>query len=95
MLRYYVCLENQNVTDTFEKEIDAITSSNRTMGIEKFLLDRAKKEGIKEGFEQGLREKNLAVTETLLRETSFTTEEIVRLVGVPVSFVKKVKKEKL
>jgi len=65
------------------------------MGIEQFLLERAKKEGLEEGFEQGLKEKNHAFVQTLLRETNFTVEEIARLVGVSVSFVKKVKKASL
>ena len=90
-LRYYVRLENPAINSKFEKEIEVITQTNKTMGIEEFLLDRAKKEGV----EQGLKEKNRAFTKTLLQETSFTMEEIARLVGVPVSFVKKVKKEKL
>lgn len=53
------------------------------MGIEEFLLDRAKKEG----------EDNKAaeLVTNLLRETSFTIEAIARLVGVSPEFVKRIK----
>ncbi|WP_293685844.1 MULTISPECIES: hypothetical protein [unclassified Spirosoma] len=92
-LRYYVRLENQEAVDKFERAVEAITQQNTTMGIEQFLLERAKKEGIEQGIEQGMREKNLAFTQMLLQETSFTVEQIARLVGVPVSFVEEVKKK--
>ncbi|GAB4033317.1 Rpn family recombination-promoting nuclease/putative transposase [Spirosoma gilvum] len=92
-LRYYVRLEKQEAIDKFERAVEAITQQNTTMGIEQFLLERAKKEGREQGIEQGVKEKSQTVTQMLLRETSFTVEEIARLVGVPVSFVEEVKKK--
>ncbi|WP_223833793.1 hypothetical protein [Spirosoma profusum] len=61
------------------------------MGIEEFLLDRARKEGLKEGLEKA-KEKDTTFTKTLLRETNFSTAEMARLVGVSVEFVEEIKK---
>lgn len=91
-LRYYVRLENQEEAGKFEQAIEEITQRTTTMGIEQFLLERAKQEGIQKGMEKGVNEKNRTFTETLLRETNFSTAEIARLVGVSVAFVEEVKK---
>ncbi|GAB4000714.1 hypothetical protein GCM10028807_54580 [Spirosoma daeguense] len=96
-LRYYVRLENPLVNSKFEKEIDSLTQHNKTMGIEEFLLDRAKKEGIKEGLEkvleQGIElEKRILITRLLLK-TSFSSEQIADLAGVSVVFVEQIRNE--
>ena len=71
-------------TDTkFENEIDAITQTNKRMGLEEFLLDRAQK--------QGERNRNIAIAEALLKEASFPVEKIADLVGVSVEFVNEIK----
>jgi hypothetical protein len=89
-LRYYVRLENPAANNKFEEEINVITQTSRTMGIEEFLLDRAKKEGIKEGVEQGKRE----FVENLLTKTSFSIKQVADIASVPVAFVRKVKKDR-
>ncbi|GAB3704626.1 hypothetical protein GCM10027592_36220 [Spirosoma flavus] len=96
-LRYYVRLEKSTVNSKFEKEIDTLTQSNKTMGIEEFLLERAKKEGIKEGLEKGLeqgaeQEKRSLVTR-LLTMTAFSSEQIADIVNVSVAFVDQVRKD--
>ncbi len=67
------------------------------MGIREFVLDRAKKEGKAEGKEEGLQQgiylKSLDVTKSLLSETTFDDEKIAGMVGVDVSFVKKLRNE--
>ncbi|WP_461044370.1 Rpn family recombination-promoting nuclease/putative transposase [Spirosoma harenae] len=95
-LRYYVRLENPVVNSKFEKEIESITQSSKPMGIEEFLLDRAKKEGLKEGLEKGLeqgveQEKRLVVA-SLLTKTGFSSEQIADIVNVPVAFVNQIRK---
>lgn len=57
------------------------------MGIEEFVLQRAKNEGI----EIGISQKNLDFVKTLLNETNFSIQKIANMVGVPVSFVEEVK----
>lgn len=57
------------------------------MGIEEFVLQRAKNEGI----EIGMSQKNLDFVKTLLNETNFSIQKIATMVGVPVSFVEEVK----
>ena len=54
-------------------------------GIREFVLDRAENEGN----EQGVANKNLEFTSSLIRETSFSDEEIAHLVGVSLEFVNK------
>lgn len=56
-LRYYKRFESPEMFAKFEREIGILTERNITMGIEEFLLDRAKKEGI----EQGEYKKSLAI----------------------------------
>jgi len=88
-LRYYVRLENPETSRKFEQEIETITQINTTMGIEQFLLERAKKEGINQGTQQ---EKRVLVTR-LLAKTSFTSEQIADIVDVSVAFVEQVRKD--
>jgi predicted transposase YdaD len=73
------------------------------MGIEEFVLDRAKRMGLKQGLEQGLergREEGMSIkeieektnfTKNLLTQTDFDEEKIASLVGVDVEFVRQVK----
>jgi predicted transposase/invertase (TIGR01784 family) len=90
-LRYYVRLENPETNRKFEREIEAITQKSTTMGIEQFLLERAKKEGIEQGADQ---EKRVLVAR-LLTKTSFTSEQIADIVEVSVAFVDQVRKDPL
>jgi hypothetical protein len=59
------------------------------MGIEEFLLDQAKKEGMTE---KEL-EKKSDFTRILLTSTDFSVSKIANLIGVTEDFVLKVKKE--
>lgn len=47
-LRYYVRFSDPINNSIFEQEINNITGGTNTMGLEELLLDRAKKEGIRE-----------------------------------------------
>jgi predicted transposase YdaD len=55
-LRYYLRFENPEMFAKFEWEISNLTERSYTMGIEEFLLDNAKKEGLKIGLEKGREE---------------------------------------
>ncbi len=90
-LRHYICFENPENDAKFEYKLDEITQTSKTMGIEEFILDRTKKEGIAEGESK----KTAEITMTLLSQTNFSIEEIARLVGVEPDFVRKIKREKL
>lgn len=57
------------------------------MGLEEFLLDRAKKEGIREGISS----KSVSFVQSLLTETDFTAAKIASLVGVSEDFVNEIK----
>lgn len=84
-LKYYIRFENKETEVKFEEELDFITEKRKTMGIEEFLLDRAKKEGE--------RESAVKFVNTLIKETTFSVEKIASLVGVSVDFVNKLKAE--
>jgi hypothetical protein len=102
-LKLYIRFENQEFNHTFEQKLDEITNQTTTMGLEEFVLDRAKRMGLKEGREQGIeqgieqgkdikeQEKNYNFTKALLLDTDFSEEKIATLVGVDISFVKEVK----
>ncbi len=47
-LKFYIRFENSETERKFDRDIELLTEKNTTMGIEEFLLDRAKKEGILE-----------------------------------------------
>ena len=86
-LKFYIRFENNETVVKFEKELDFITQNKQTMGLEEFLLDRAKKEGVK----QERLKKNIDFTQSLLQNTDFSVEKIADLVGVSEDFVTEVK----
>jgi hypothetical protein len=92
-LRYYIHFENPEMIAKFEQKISILTEGSTTMGIEEFLLDQAKKEGVEKGMTQKEHEKNLAFTRNLLSSTDFSISKIAQLVGVSEDFVLKVKNE--
>ena len=57
------------------------------MGIEQYLIQEAKKEGV----ENGRTEKSIDFVKTLLTETEADIEKIASLVGVSASFVEEIK----
>lgn len=99
-LRYYLRFENPEMIAKFEDQLAILTERGTTMGIEEFLLDQARKEGIEKGVETGFEkgmtekemEKNTDFTRSLLSSTDFSTAKIAHLVGVSEDFVLRVKK---
>ena len=65
------------------------------MGIEEFVLDRARRMGEKIGIEKGIEKerqsRNFTFVKTLLEETDFDEAKISRLAAVNIEFVKQVR----
>ncbi len=99
-LKYYVHFEDEKNNANFEEALEVITKNSKNMGIEEFLLDRAKKQGIEEGLEkgikkgieQGIEQGKSDVVKNLLRAGKFSISEIANFAGVTESFVRKVKR---
>jgi hypothetical protein len=107
-LKYYVRFENKKYNTNFDTAIREITNKKETMGIEEFMLDRAKKEGIEEGLQKGIKkgvakgvtqgiakghdEKTREFAKSLILNTDFTIAKIASLVNVSPAFVRTVKK---
>jgi len=98
-LRHYVHFEKPENNTKFEEVINVLTDKNKAaMGIEEYLLQRAKKEGLEEGREEGIEkgreEKSITFVKSLLTNTDFDDEKIAALADVSVAFVKEVKAAK-
>ena len=88
-LRYYIHFENPEMLAKFEQRISILTGGSTTMGIEEFLLDNAKKEGIEKGKLEGKLEEAIAIARELKKEglaiefiaktTKLSVEEIEKL----------------
>jgi predicted transposase/invertase (TIGR01784 family) len=88
-LRYYIHFENPEMIAKFEQRISILTGGSTTMGIEEFLLDNAKKEGIEKGKLEGKLEEAIAIARELKKEglaiefiaktTKLSVEEIEKL----------------
>jgi hypothetical protein len=92
-LKYYVHFDNQENNDKFEKEIAQLTDNKETMGIEEFLLDRAKRQGIKEGIQEGFADAQSIFVKNLLHNTDFPIPKIANLANVSEDFVRQVKNQ--
>ncbi|MCF0071151.1 hypothetical protein LZD49_11780 [Dyadobacter sp. CY261] len=82
-LRYYVRFEKYETVAKFDQVLDALTKRTKNMGIEEFLLDRAKKEG--------QYEKSLEIIRKLLKDKVYSIEEIARVVGEPIDLINKIR----
>ncbi|MCU0470897.1 MAG: Rpn family recombination-promoting nuclease/putative transposase [Arcicella sp.] len=94
-LKLYIRFDNKELINKFETEIAQLKNRQITMGLEEFVLDRAKRMGLQEGIEQGKQltgyEKDFAFVKNLLLQTDFSIEKIASLVGTDIDFVMKVK----
>jgi len=86
-LQYYVNFDNPEMGVKFDREINLLSDKHKNMGIEQFLVQRAKNEGmeIKET------EKNLTFVKSLLTQTDFPVQKIAQVADVTVSFVEEVR----
>lgn len=87
-LRYYIRFENTEMTSNFEKEVEVITQKNTTMGIEEFLLDRARKEGIEKGKKEGRHGRNIEIAKQM-KDENIAIESISRITGLSIDEIKK------
>lgn len=101
-LKFYVRLESDELDDEFDLEVNrAVNQSSITMTFAETILmivrEEAEEKGIGKGLEKGISqerlERNTTFVQNLLRETNFGEEEIARLVGVPVEFVREIKQK--
>jgi len=84
-LRYYIRFENPEMNNNFDREIGVIIQNRTGMGIEEFLLDRAKREGRQELMEQ--------LVKDLLRKKQFSPEQIAEILGAPLALVLDMEKD--
>jgi len=96
-LRYYVRFENAELGANFDREIAVITENSASMGIQEFLLHRAKKEGVQEGVQKG---RELGRQESIhelirnqLRKKQFTPGQIAEIFDQPLALVLALKTE--
>ena len=103
-LRYYIHFENPELIAKFEQKISILTGGTTTMGIEEFLLDQAKNEGIEEGIEKGIEqgiekgieqgiekgiEKNTRETALKMIENGLDIQLIANITGLSVEEIEK------
>jgi hypothetical protein len=81
----YVAFKNPKTNRKFVEETDQILGKTNTMGIIEQLAEIKHQEGIQEGLEKAVR--------GLVVNTDLSTPKIAEAVGVPVSLVRKIKKE--
>ncbi len=87
-LRHYLRFDNPKMISKFEKEIAVLTERTSTMGIEEFLLDKAKKEGRKEGLEAG-REKGIKETALKMKKRGLDIALIAQITGLSSDIIEK------
>lgn len=87
-LKLYIRFGNEELVTKFEEEITIITNKTKqTMGIEEFVLERAKRIGKLEGKLEG----NFNFVTSLLQNSDFNEVKIAFIASVPVDFVKRIK----
>jgi len=87
-LTYYIRFEKQETNRIFEEAKQKLAGGSNTMGIEELLLDRAKKQGLKQGIEKNRRK----IVTNLLGHTDFSDEQIAKLAEVSEEYVAKLRK---
>jgi hypothetical protein len=92
-LRYYIHFETQEMIDNFDREMAVITQNRNSMGIEEFLIDRAKREGIREGIKEGREQIKDELIKTQLRKKQLSTEQIAEIFEEPVERILSIKKD--
>ena len=84
-LNNYVVFKKPETFRKFEEKMDEILEKKNTMGIIEQLAEIRHEEGLEEGKKQSVR--------LFLANTEFSEKKIAELVKVPISLVKKIKKE--
>ncbi|MDZ7896823.1 MAG: hypothetical protein U5N85_02185 [Arcicella sp.] len=101
-LKLYIRFDNTDLIHKFDESIDAITNKSKiTMGIEEFVIDRARRMGERNGEKRGEKrgekkasaEKDHLFVSSLISGTDFEDSKISSLANVPLEFVKKIRQE--
>jgi hypothetical protein len=92
-LNNYVVFKNPKTNRNFVKQTDQILGKTNTMGIIEQLAEIKHQEGIEKGHRKGVKEGLEKAVRGLLTSSKFSPTKIAELLGVPVTLVKKVKKE--
>lgn len=91
-IKLYVRFGNEELVAKFEEEINIITNKTKqTMGIEEFVLERAKRIGKVEGLREGELTGSFNFVTSLLQNSDFDDTKIAFIASVSPDFVKKVK----
>jgi predicted transposase/invertase (TIGR01784 family) len=80
-LNLYVRFAKPETNAKFEEGIKLLTNNNATMGIEEFVLERAKKEGKAEGKAEDVK--------NLIEKLGLTDVQVSEILEVPIAFVEK------
>jgi len=91
-LNLYVHFASPETSIKFEEAIQTITENKKTMGIEEFVLERAKKQGLKLGIDQGIEKNQTEVVKQLIVKTDFDNARIADIAGVSIAFVENLRK---
>jgi predicted transposase YdaD len=87
-LNNYVVFKNSETKRKFMTKTDEIFEKKNTMGV----IEQWAEIKHQEGREEGREEEKQEFVRSLLAKTEFSPEKIAELVGVPIAFVKKIKK---
>jgi predicted transposase/invertase (TIGR01784 family) len=102
-LQRYVSFEDSVYNAKFDKAIEVLSNSQKTMGIKELVIELAKKdgkaaglkaglqEGIERGLEKGRNETKVEIVKNLLATNRFSIEEIANFASVDRKFVADVK----
>lgn len=90
-LQRYITFADQGYNVKFDKEIGALTGNQKSMGIREMVLDKAKKEGEKEGrllgLEEGAEKATISFIKSLWETGNYTVSQIASLIKVSEAFV--------
>jgi predicted transposase YdaD len=88
-LENYVAFDDPEMNLNFKNRIES-KDKNNIMGIDEYLKQVGREEGLAEGLEKGKEESNRLFVENLLKE-GFPTKKIASLANVTLAFIKTVK----
>jgi hypothetical protein len=98
-LNNYVQFEDPETNRIFMERFDKITGKTNSMGVIELLAEikaeEAREEGREAGREEGIAETKRAFVKNLLAVSDFSMAKIASVVGVPLSFVRKVRDGKI
>lgn len=89
-LEGYIFFKKSEMNRIFKEEIKPYDKYN-IMGIDEYIKQEAREEGLREGREEGRREEREKTVKAFLANTDFSVSKVAELLEVPVSLVKKVK----